>query len=95
MGKQSSKLAPADLADLKENTTFTEEEIHQWYEGFIKVSHLYRFLLYNCFVSRIVQVASSQLKSSSLSIVSYFHKEVHQNLQSMFLGHLMLTKVSP
>lgn len=93
MGKQSSKLAPADLADLKENTTFSEEEIQQWYEGFIKVS-IYGFLLYNILVSRIVQVASSQLKSSSLSIVIYFHKEVHQSLQSMFLEHLMLTKVS-
>ena len=93
MGKQSSKLAPADLADLKENTTFSEEEIQQWYEGFIKVS-IYGFLLYNILVSRIVQVASSQLKSSSLSIVIYFHKEVHQSLQSMSLEHLMLTKVS-
>ncbi|XP_061189684.1 hippocalcin-like protein 1 [Saccostrea echinata] len=36
MGKQSSKLEPKELSELNLQTNFTEEELQQWYKGFIK-----------------------------------------------------------
>ncbi|XP_061192043.1 neurocalcin homolog [Saccostrea echinata] len=36
MGKQSSKLKPQTIADLRKQTDFTEKEIQQWYQDFIK-----------------------------------------------------------
>lgn len=36
MGKEHSKLKPEQLDDLRKNTAFTDEEINEWYRGFIK-----------------------------------------------------------
>lgn len=36
MGKHNSKLKPKDLADLKEQTVFSEDELKAWYRGFLK-----------------------------------------------------------
>ena len=36
MGKPNSKLAPKELSDLNLQTNFSEEELQQWYKGFIK-----------------------------------------------------------
>lgn len=36
MGKHSSKLAPEMLDDLVRSTEFSEQELKQWYKGFLK-----------------------------------------------------------
>lgn len=37
MGSKQAKIPPEELKILKETTTFTEEQIREWYQGF-KVS---------------------------------------------------------
>jgi len=36
MGKEHSKLKPEELAELRQCTSFTDQEINDWYRGFIK-----------------------------------------------------------
>jgi len=36
MGKEHSKLKPEELAELRSCTAFTDQEINEWYRGFIK-----------------------------------------------------------
>lgn len=37
MGKDHSKLKPRDISELIEQTKYTEDELRQWYRGFLKL----------------------------------------------------------
>ena len=68
MGKQNSKLKPELLDDLRNNTEFTDSEIHEWYKGFLKGNYILWSVLMIIFITFLLDCPSGQLSKEEFKV---------------------------